>query len=301
MKRILPFGVLAALGVMLGCPIYGDDNSQTNNTCSSPDQCPSGSTCNTAGVCQQGDCTQTGCLSGYSCTITNGTASCVANVTNDAGNDSGPHPYTGCFADSDCTSLGAGSLCLNATCTAPANECADETQCSTGEQCVQGACTPTCGGTQTCSTGYSCDSNGDCTGNPTACTVPGGSCGSNGICIEGHCDAQCGTGNTCSGGLVCVNGGCMPNELPNFVCTTDGVQDVCAAGSICLRHDCYISCGSNPNACQTADQFNVCKTVTTETGSYQVCGSNSNLGSDCDPTIGKNCPNAGVCIDGYCH
>jgi len=93
----------------------------------------------------------------------------------------------------------------------------------------------------------------------------------------------------------------MPDQTPNFVCTTEGVQDVCASGSICLRHNCYISCATNANACQTADQFNVCKTVTTETGSYQVCGSNSNLGSDCDPTIGKNCPTAGICIDGYCH
>jgi len=34
---------------------------------------------------------------------------------------------------------------------------------------------------------------------------------------------------------------------------------------------------------------------------YDVCGSATNLGSDCDPTIGKNCPGTGVCIDGYCH
>jgi hypothetical protein len=93
----------------------------------------------------------------------------------------------------------------------------------------------------------------------------------------------------------------MPDQLPHFTCNQEGVQDVCASGSICLRHNCYISCAGNPNACQTADQFNLCKSVTTDTGTYQVCGSSTNLGSDCDPTVGKNCPNSGICIDGYCH
>jgi hypothetical protein len=32
-----------------------------------------------------------------------------------------------------------------------------------------------------------------------------------------------------------------------------------------------------------------------------VCGSSTNLGSQCDPTSGLACPNSGVCIDGYCH
>lgn len=299
MKRIFSFGVIAGLGVMLGCPIYSD-NGGGGSGCYSPNDCPSGYTCNIAGQCQSGDCTQTGCVTGYTCKLDNGVASCVANGTQ---NDAGPSPYSGCFSDSDCTSGdagGAGYKCLNAQCTAPANQCADETQCGAGEQCVQGVCTPSCSSTVSCPTGYSCGTNGVCTGNPSACTVPGGACGSNGICIEGHCDAKCGPNNTCGTGLVCVNGGCMPSEKPNFVCQTEGVQDACASGSICLRHNCYISCQSNPNACATADQFNICKTVTTQTGSYQVCGSSTNLGSDCDPTIGKNCPGTGVCIDGYC-
>jgi hypothetical protein len=300
MKRFIPFGVLAALGVMLGCPLYGGDG-HGNGNCSSSTQCPIGETCNPQNTCQQGDCTQTGCVSGSTCTIENGNAICVANTTGDSGTDAGPHPYSGCFADTDCAIAGTGSKCLNAQCTTPPNQCADLTQCGLNEQCVQGVCTPTCSGTMTCPTGFSCDSNSECTGNPTACTVPGGACGSNGICIEQHCVAQCGTGDKCSNGLVCVNGGCMPNQLPSFTCTTEGVQAECATGSICLRHNCYISCAANPNACQTASEFNVCKTVTTTSGSYQVCGSSTNLGSDCDPTIGKNCPANGVCIDGYCH
>jgi hypothetical protein len=297
MKRILSFGVLAGLGVMLGCPIY-PDNGNTNPGCQSPSDCAAGQTCGIGGTCEPGDCTQNGCVSGYTCKVVNGAAACVAN-----GVDAGPPPYSGCFSDSECSNLGAGSKCLNATCTAPADQCADQTQCSAGEQCVQGVCTPSCSATNACPNGYACDNtNGVCTLNPSACTTPGGSCGSGGICIEGHCDTKCGANNSCQNGLVCVNGGCMPNEKPNFVCNVEGVQDACASGSICLRHNCYISCDpSNQTSCATADQFNVCKTVTTTSGSYNVCGSSTNLGSDCDPTIGKNCPGTGICIDGYCH
>lgn len=303
MKRILSIGVLAGLGVMLGCPIYGGDGS-TVSGCTTSQDCQDGFTCGSDGQCDPGDCTQTGCSSGFTCKIDNGTASCVANSGNDGGGDgdSGPASYVGCFADNDCASSGTGYKCLNATCTKPADQCADETQCGANEQCVQGACTPSCSASTQCPNGYACDNNvGVCTVNPDACTVPGGACGSNGICIEGHCDTKCGTGNSCAGDLICVNGGCMPAEKPNFICDVEGVQDKCASGSICLRHDCYISCIGNANACQTAAEFNICKTVTTQSGSYQVCGSSSNLGSDCDPTIGKNCPTSGVCIDGYCH
>ncbi len=302
MKRILSFGVLAGLGVMLGCPIYGGDGTTVTPGCTNSNECGSGYTCGSDGQCDPGDCTVTGCSTGFTCKINNGNASCVANTTGDGGNDSGPGPYSGCFADTDCASSGLGSKCLNATCVTPPNQCADETQCAANEQCVQGACTPSCSGTVACPTGYSCDLNvGVCTGNPNACSVPAGVCGSNGICIEGHCDTKCGPNNSCGNGLVCVNGGCMPNEKPNFLCNVEGTQDACASGSICIRHDCYISCQTNANACATADQFNLCKTVTTQSGSYQVCGSSTNLGSDCDPTIGKNCPSNGVCIDGYCH
>lgn len=302
MKRILSFGVLAGLGVMLGCPIYPDNggNNPPPNSCASPADCPSGETCAIDGTCQPGDCTQNGCTTGYTCKVQGGTASCVAN--GDGGTDGGP-TYSGCFADSDCSNLGTGAKCLNAVCTAPADQCADQTQCGAGEQCVQGVCTPSCNANTPCPTGYGCDTNnGVCTQNPTPCTVPDGACGNNDICVEGHCDAKCGPNNSCSGGLVCINGGCMPAETPNFVCNQEGVQDKCTTGSICLRHNCYIACSpTDPNACKTADQFNVCKSVTTTSGTYNVCGSATNLGSDCDPTIGKNCPGTQICIDGYCH
>jgi len=36
--------------------------------------------------------------------------------------------------------------------------------------------------------------------------------------------------------------GVRPNQDPQFTCTTDGAQDACASGSICLHHSCYIAC-----------------------------------------------------------
>jgi hypothetical protein len=136
----------------------------------------------------------------------------------------------------------------------------------------------------------------------------GATCAGSLTCVQQHCVDPCGDGGTCSNGLVCVDGGCIPNQKPQFTCNTDGqpgdgLAGDCATGSICLHHSCYIACNpeAGASACQTADQFNICKQVTTSTGTYSVCGSNSNLGNQCDPTQGINCPSSSsVCIDGYC-
>ena len=85
-----------------------------------------------------------------------------------------------------------------------------------------------------------------------------------------------------------------------FTCAADGTGTGCAAGSVCIRHSCYIQCDPNAtDACKSADRFNICKSVTT-TSTYSVCGSDTNLGDECDPTQGKNCTQPMVCIDGYC-
>ena len=135
MKRILSFGVLAGLGVLMGCPIYGDDSTTIT-----------------------GDCTTMGCSVGYTCTVENSVASCVANDGGTEQRQRVPILYSGCFADSDCTADGwySGARCLAGTlgdvagiqCTSASNQCADLTQCTNGEQCVQGACTPPCSGTK---------------------------------------------------------------------------------------------------------------------------------------------------------
>lgn len=311
MKRIFSVLVFGAGAVILGgCPIYSGDGNGGNppvcqgpncapvpTNCTAPSDCPSGYTCGSDSLCHAGDCSQWSCLSGYTCKVSGGAATCQPS----GGPDSG---FQGCTSDAACSSLGAGAKCLNGTCVAPADQCSDATQCNNGEQCVQGVCTPTCSASSNnCPVGYTCDvSKGVCTGNSNPCT-DSSMCGGGTVCVEQHCVNPCGAGNTCAAGLVCVDGGCIPDQKPQFVCATEGKQDACASGSLCLHHNCYIACDASADAgtqCKAADKFNVCKQVNTGSGTYDVCGSTSNLGNDCDPTIGKNCAGGLICIDGFC-
>lgn len=271
--------------------------------CTKPSDCTLGQNCGNDGFCHVGDCSNSGCPANYKCTLSGGQLACVSAGTSDGG--------TGCRSDASCAaSLGAGAKCLNSTCVRPEDQCFDATQCTNGQLCVQGVCTPSCAGGKACPTGYACDSRGVCSVNPTPCTSGGSQCSGNTVCVEEHCVSPCGVGGTCATGLVCVNGGCMPDEKPQFVCGAegrrgDGTTGNCAVGSICLRHNCYIACATGDggadagDACKNADRFNVCKAVATASGSYDVCGSATNLGSECDPK--KACANvAQICIDGFC-
>ena len=185
---------------------------------------------------------------------------------------------------------------------APQDQCVDATQCPGEAQCVVGACTPSCSANKPCPTGYACDdAKGVCTNNPTPCTSSA-QCTGGKTCVQEHCVDPCGPGGTCGAGLKCIDGGCTPDQQPVFTCKTDGVQDSCQAGSICLRHSCYIGCSADAgaDACKNADEFNQCKPVTTSSGTHHVCGSTDNLGTECDPTQNKNCASPLICIDGYC-
>ena len=260
--------------------------------CTKPTDCPGGN-CGADNKCHPGDCSQTGCPATFVCKLTNGAPQCVP-----VGGGGGA---SSCQSDKDCPTP-AGSKCLSGECVAPQDQCADGTQCANGAQCVDGACTPACSANKPCPTGYSCDTaKGVCTGNPSPCTSTN-QCGNDTVCVEEHCVEKCGPGGTCAAGLVCIDGGCTPDEKPVFTCATEGAQDACQAGSICLRHSCYIACDADagPTACATADKFNVCKQVTTSSGTYSVCGSADNLGTECDPTQAKNCASPLICIDGYC-
>jgi hypothetical protein len=315
MKHSVSFVLLGLGAVALGgCPIYSDDSRYAGApgcvdaygcngtspglppvaTCARPSDCASGTTCGADNRCHTGDCATLGCPSSFVCKLVGGAPRCEAV----AGNVGVPST---CAADGDCPTP-AGSKCLSGACVAPADQCADATQCAAGSQCVQGACTPSCGATKACPAGYGCDAaKGVCTGNPTACTSAS-QCAGGATCVAQHCVAPCGAGATCQAGLLCVDGGCIPDQKPVFTCGTDGAQDKCKDGSLCLRHSCYIACDADAgaDACKSADVFNLCKTVTTTSGPHSVCGSDSNLGTECDPTQNKSCAGVLVCIDGFC-
>ncbi|MFO0665832.1 MAG: hypothetical protein U0174_17905 [Polyangiaceae bacterium] len=322
-RAVLSIATLSVAGLFLaGCPIFGndryyDDNSSggssSGNTrrCTAPSQCGTGEVCASNGVCMSGSCDTLGCVSPYSCVVEQGVASCKIPTVTDAGvktdakadADSG---FSGCRKDSECTALGAGAKCLTGTCTARPDQCSDATQCRSAEQCVDGVCTPSCNASKPCPTGFACDlTKGVCTGNPSPCGN-GPACSAGTTCVQEHCVAPCVAG-ACQNGLVCVDGGCFPEQRPIFSCTVDGEVGTggagkCAIGSICLRRSCYIACTpSDPDACKNADQFDQCKEVTTSSGPHNVCGSSTNLGSECDPASGKACTDGTkICIDGFC-
>jgi hypothetical protein len=289
-------------------------------TCSSPASCPATQTCGADSLCHaNGDCLTFGCPTGFFCHTGSGPATCttIPGPDLDGGDVTVKPPFTGCSSDAACA---AGSKCLNGNCVVAADQCSDATQCATSgpnpSACVSGVCTPKCTASSDCPTGYSCDSTkGVCTGNPTPCGAGGQACNGGTTCVDEHCVPPC-ANNSCSAGLTCVDGGCIPNQAPQFTCTIEGggTSSGCAAGSICLHHSCYIACSDGGDAgadaadagsagadsCKTADKFNVCKQVSTGTGKYSVCGSASNLGTDCDPTQGKACSAGLLCIDGFC-
>jgi hypothetical protein len=276
----------------------GDPNQIPGDpTCTKPADCPSGN-CGADNKCHAGDCSTTGCPSSFVCRLSSGSGGVAACVP--IGGDGGGGTSS-CKSDKDCPSP-TGSKCLTGACVPPQDQCVDATQCPGDAQCVQGACTPSCNQNKPCPTGYGCDlAKGVCTQNPAPCTTSS-QCTGGKLCVQEHCVEGCGAGGTCGAGLKCIDGGCTPYQQPVFTCATDGVQDNCQSGSICLRHSCYIGCSSDAGteACKNADKFNQCKAVTTSSGTHNVCGSTNNLGTDCDPTQNKNCTAPAICIDGYC-
>lgn len=258
--------------------------------CGNPDDCGAGQYCAPDGTCHTGDCSQDGCIFGFLCDSTSGTPTCVSESP------------TACGTDADCAGFGSGYLCVSGDCTAPQDQCFDQTQCPGGDVCADGKCVADCSQNQACPGEYTCTSGiGLCTTPVSGCSITN-DCGSADlVCVDGGCVPRA-TDGMCANGYVWVENGCIPDQSALFVCNVDGMQDVCAAGSICLHHSCYISCAApNDQACVALPDFNECKLVTTQSGDHPVCGSATNLGNECDPTAGMACSPGLVCIDGFCN
>ncbi len=257
--------------------------------CGNPSDCAAGETCAPDGTCQPGDCTQVGCIFGYACD-----AAASPPVCN-------PQNPAACGADEDCAAAGQGYACVSGVCTAPADQCFDQTQCPAGDVCAAGKCTPSCDNDSDCPASYTCDlALGICTNPAAPCTITNDCGGPDAVCVDGACVPRSDMGS-CPPGDVWVENGCIPSQSASFICNVDGQQDACAAGSLCLHHSCYISCEPpNQSACVNLPSFNQCKAVTTSSGAHEVCGSNDNLGGECDPTAGLACAAGKICIDGFC-
>jgi hypothetical protein len=257
--------------------------------CGNPDDCGAGETCAPDGTCQPGDCTMVGCIYGYVCSTSEATPACI------------PQNPAACGTDEDCAAFGNGYACVSGICTAPADQCSDQTQCAGSAKCASGKCTPECSSNAECPDAFGCDTTlGICSNPAQPCSITNDCGGPDLVCVDGACVPRSDQGS-CPAGEVWVENGCISNQSATFTCTVDGTQDACASGSVCLHHSCYISCEPpNQTACDNLPSFNVCKDVTTSSGNHQVCGSDENLGGECDPTAGLECGAGKICIDGFC-
>lgn len=264
--------------------------------CGNPDDCEPGETCAPDGTCTPGPCDQVlpdnttlGCIGGYQCERgDDGTASCT------------PVNPAACGADADCADLGEGYLCVSGICTAPTDQCFDQTQCAANARCVEGKCTPACSADADCPDSYRCDEAlGVCSEPARPCAVTNDCGGPDAVCVDGACVPRS-PDSGCPEGEKWVENGCIPDQSGNFVCSADGEQGDCAPGSICLHRSCYISCDQpNANACDSQPpSLSECRTVTTSSGVHHVCGSSQNLGGECDPEA--PCGEGKICIDGFC-
>jgi hypothetical protein len=266
--------------------------------CGHPSDCTSGTFCATDGTCHNGMCQAVGdCIFGYQCM----SGSCVSANPN------------ACDKDSDCA---AGSVCIagpdgkGGTCTAAPNQCFDSGQCGkTGPNasCVAGKCAVSCMSDTDCIDGYTCNTTlGTCTNSAKSCNVTNDCGGPDEVCVGGTCVPRAPPNSTnCPNGGVWTENGCIPDQAPNFTCQTDGVQDSCAMSSICLHHDCWIQCDPTNNMCasQLGGMYPECKAITSTSGTYNVCGSETNLGGECGPGAPNNmtCANmSDICVDGFC-
>ncbi len=261
--------------------------------CGHPSDCPSGQICSSNGTCQPGPCSATNaCIFGYTCG-SDGTCKGGANA---------------CNSDADCSN---GDLCIagsdgkGGVCTPQANQCFDQSQCGANEKCVNGKCELGCTSDMDCGkgSGLTCNTTtGVCSGVVKTCTVTS-DCGSaSEVCVGGACVPRS-NGSTCPTGDVWDENGCIPNQAASFICQTDGMSGGCATGSICLHHVCWISCDPTTMApCNASgSQFPQCKPVVDGSQTYNVCGSSTNLGTDCGPNgNNKTCSGGKVCVDGFC-
>lgn len=90
----------------------------------------------------------------------------------------------------------------------------------------------------------------------------------NGACVH----TIDGFGTTCSddGLAACWGGQCCPAYGERVDCYAEGVQDACAAGSLCLEGRCWIACGEGEKVCASTE-FPTCAAKSVGSVSIRIC------------------------------
>jgi len=259
--------------------------------CGKPGDCATGMTCGADGTCRAGKCNLTGvgCVNGYVCTSVKGIDVCVRADPN------------GCGTDADCIQP---ALCVDGVCTDSSELCTDGTQCTQPGKCVDGKCVKACSATLACPAGFLCRLD------LGICDIPDRGCGKTAdcggpstVCVDHACVPRCFARGACSGNTrMCVDNGCVPTQKIVTECPIDGQPGACpVAGQICVHKHCYVSCAAEAaSVCESEPVYTTCKAITTRSDTFPVCGSQNNLGSQCDLTTGKPCSLGEACIDGFC-
>lgn len=199
--RALLFLATVALTACSGSPQFAGE-------CSTPADCPTGSTCRISGRDAVGVCV---CRSDEACgpgEICNSQGICQAR--------------SACRANAECP---AEKYCNLAT-----GDCIDRIKCGTDVHCLPGTvCDPN--GSETCVPG--CKDTGDC---PLYSACAGAADGvSLGTCLSGRCDDK----SFCAYGEFCQNNQCISANDPNF-CKECGQNVGCGdPANFCLINSSY--------------------------------------------------------------
>ena len=257
--------------------------SNTDGSCSGPEDCCTGLTCNAAGVCEElSGCSivEEACSSNQACcgALVCGTeAICVGCYSTGAS----------CTSKDQCCGEDDGAICRGGSCCF-----GDGGVCSTNEDC----CSP-----------FVCDTGGTCV-QPSECRVAGVSgcsddvdCCDDAVCSDSTCcsntDGSCSGPEDCCTGLTCNAAGvCEELSGCSIVEEACSSNQACCGALVCGTEAICVGCYSTGASCTSKDQCcgeddgAICRGGSCCFGDGGVCSTNEDC---CSPFV---CDTGGTCV-----
>jgi hypothetical protein len=254
----------ATLGAGAKCTAVGSSGGRyCTSACSAPTDCPSNYTClaNVNQCLPAGfqcvACLTTPCPNGTVCNTSTGSCDMPKSLCGSCNDNAG------CADGLVCGQVGNAKKCLDS--------CANGAPCANGSTCANGACVPDSGRCDACL--------GSCNGATPFCIEATGQCGA------------CGPGTPCPNGETCNNQTytCSANTGG---CVVDADCAGSANGKVCVSGQCVaciqdIDCGP---------RFK-CNTQTFSCEADPCGGVQCQMGSMCNPSVGKCVPGCTTNMD----